>query len=291
MIIPSQVREWLCVVAGVVASAFLPISFGLESISSEARAQEAAEACVDPSSYAHSVVSIERYFDKAKPSAGGKEVVGERATAWFYPSPGFLVTAAHFANGFPPQGWQEVVLRQEAKDGSPDRTVQTQVRLSYLGTAGGGKGGDPGSETPAAGDVAILELREPFAEARVLDTRPEPPLPAKTVIVLGYPDGNLRVASAVIHQVNETFSRYASLSLLEVQGPNRLLLDYGASGAPVLDCREGHVVAVLNGLLTSPPLPLPFLPPEKSIVPTPWGSPTNTAVPASVLNVIKNGIQ
>jgi hypothetical protein len=69
-----------------------------------------------------------------------------------------------------------------------------------------------------------------------------------------------------------------------VKGDNRLLLDGGTSGAPVLDCRQGHVVAVLNGLLTGPSLP--FLPPERSVVPTPWGSPTNTAVPAATLAAI-----
>ena len=163
MIIPSQVRERLCVIAGVVASAFLPISFGLEAISSKASAGEAAEACVDPSSSARSVVSIERYFDQARPSAGGKEVVGERATAWFYLSPRHLVTAAHFANGLPPEGWQAVVLRQEAKDGSPDRMVEAQVRLSYLGTVSDAKGGDPGSSAPLGGAgasfCAIVRLR------------------------------------------------------------------------------------------------------------------------------------
>jgi hypothetical protein len=287
MVIPSQVRARLCIAASVVTSAFLPVAFGIEPFSSKARAQQGEPACVDPSPYARSVVSISRYFDKARPSAGGKEWVGERATAWFYRSPRHLVTAAHFANGFPPEGWQAVVLRQEAKDGLPDRTVATQARVAYLGTASDGKGGDSGSGAPSAGDLAILELREPFPEARVLDPRPKPPAPDETVVVLGYPDGNLRVASAVVHQGDERFRRYASLALLEVQGANRLLLDHGASGAPVLDCREGHVVAVLSGLLTSPPLP--FVPPEKSI-PTPWGSPTNTAVPASMLDAIKKGI-
>ena len=49
----------------------------------------------------------------------------------------------------------------------------------------------------------------------------------------------------------------------------------------MLDCREGRVTAVLNGLLTGPSIP--FLPPESSVIPTPWGSPTNTAVPATML--------
>jgi len=41
---------------------------------------------------------------------------------------------------------------------------------------------------------------------------------------------------------------------------------------------------VLNGLLTGPSLP--FLQPSHSVVPTPWGSPTNTAVPAATLAAI-----
>src|SRR5437762_135289 len=83
------------------------------------------------------------------------------------------------------------------------------------------------SNAPPAGDLAILELSEPFPEARVLDPRPEPPAPAETVFVLGYPDGSLRATNAIVHQGNETFSRYAGLALLEVQGSNRLLLDHG----------------------------------------------------------------
>src|SRR5215210_7128217 len=156
MVIPSQVRARLCVVAGVVTSAFLPVSFGIQPMSSKARAQQAERTCVDPSPYARSVVSISRYFGQARPSAGGKEWVGERATAWFYRSPRHLVTAAHFANGLPAEGWQAVVLRQEAKDGSPDRTVEAQVRLSYLGKAREDRGGNPRSGTPSMEDLAIL---------------------------------------------------------------------------------------------------------------------------------------
>ncbi|WP_336489793.1 hypothetical protein [Methylobacterium nigriterrae] len=55
----------------------------------------------------------------------------------------------------------------------------------------------------------------------------------------------------------------------------------------MLDCGQGRVFAVRNGLLTSPSLP--FLPPNR-VVPTPWGSPTNTAVPASTLAAIRNRI-
>src|SRR4051794_23284488 len=100
---PAQVREKLCIVIGVVASTFLQISVGIEPVPSRARADEAKPACVDPSPYAHSVVSITRYFDTARPGVAGTEVVGERATAWFYQSPRHLVTAAHFANGFSPE--------------------------------------------------------------------------------------------------------------------------------------------------------------------------------------------
>ena len=58
----------------------------------------------------------------------------------------------------------------------------------------------------------------------------------------------------------------------------------GVSGAPVLDCRHGRVTAVITGLLTGHRLS--FLPAD-TVVPTPWGSPTNAAVPARALAALQ----
>jgi hypothetical protein len=108
------------------------------------------------------------------------------------------------------------------------------------------------------------------------------------VLVLGYPGGRMQAARGTVREIKDPPVRYAGLTFLEVQGDNRLLLNAGTSGAPVLDCRQGRVVAVLNSLLTGPSLPFP--PSGQPVVPTAWGSPTNTAMPASILTAIGSRI-
>jgi hypothetical protein len=231
-------------------------------------------------------VSIAKYFDETRRGDGGNEIVGERATAWFYASPRFLVTAAHFAKDVPRGSRQEVELRQAANEGSPELTIRARVRVVHVGGLTDGDASRTGSRTGWEDDLALLELHDPFPNAQALEIRREPPSQDEAVLVVSYPGGKLRFANGIVRNVDDPAGRYAGLSLLEVQGSDRLLLGGGASGGPVLDCREGRVTAVLNGLLTSSPVP--FLP-RNSIVATPWGSPTNTAVPAAMLETIKNG--
>jgi hypothetical protein len=276
---PSHVRAKLCAIGLVL----LPILIGLHATGSRAWAQETVASCVDPSELARSVVSIARYFDKPRHDPGG-EIFGERATAWFYTSPRFLVTAAHFARDLSTHDWQEAELRQASQDGEPGTTIRVQLRVLARGQPADAQGGGSKRNRALTDDVAILELREPFPNAQVLDVRLEQPAADTTVLVLGYPGGRMQAARGIVREIRDHSGKFAGLTLLEVQGDNRLLLDGGTSGAPVLDCRQGRVVAVLNGLLTGPSLP--FLPPERSVVPTPWGSPTNTAVPAATLAAI-----
>jgi Trypsin-like peptidase domain len=273
--IPSQVTVKVC------ASALLALlSIGELERMSRAEAQEAAPACVDPARYTRSVVSIAWYFDEARTGSFGGQRIGWRATAWFYRSPRFLVTAAHFAEGMPTSAWRDVDLRQADAEGSLGTTFRTQIRIVSKGefAQGDGRNARP---RPQPEDLAILELRDPFPNAHVLEIRPSPPKHGEIVLIPSYPAGKLRFANGMVRHTEDA-SRYGGLSLLEVHGSNRLLLNGGASGAPVLDCREGSVTAVLNGLLTGPSIP--FLPPESSVLPTPWGSPTNTAVPATMLD-------
>jgi hypothetical protein len=277
---PWQVRVKLC----VIGLALFPIIVGHDGAASRANAEEARASCVDPAAYTGSVVSISRYFDKARTS-GGKQVIGERATAWFYTSPRLLVTAAHFASELPAQGWQEVELRRE---GRPDVTVRAWLRVAILGMASRGQGNGAGLGSGLAEDIAILELRDPFPAAQVLDIGSEMPPNNATVLVLGYPGGRMQAAKGVVRETGIPVGKYAGLTLLEVEGPNRLLLNGGTSGAPVLDCLTGQVIGVLNTLLTSPSLPFP--PSGHAVIPTPWGSPTNTAVPASRLTATRDCI-
>ena len=61
-------------------------------------------------------------------------------------------------------------------------------------------------------------------------------------------------------------------------GDNRLVLDHGASGAPVLDC-QGRVVAVVSNLFTQT---MQFL--SSAIrISTAWGQANVVSVPIQVL--------
>jgi hypothetical protein len=208
----------------------------------------------------------------------GKEIVGERATAWFYTSPRLLVTAAHFASDLSAKAWQEAELTQAAARGRPERTIRVRIRVTDQGRVPG-PGEDSQARSPT--DVAILELEDPFPDAQALAVEPTRPAKDNTVLVLGYPDGQMRAARGIVRETDGPADDLAGLALVEVEGSNRLLFNAGASGSPVVDCRKGRVVAVLNGLLTGHSLP--FLPQNYSLIPTPWGSPANTAVPASAL--------
>ncbi|HZA92803.1 MAG TPA: serine protease [Gemmatimonadales bacterium] len=279
---PWQVRAKLCAIGLVL----LPVSVSLDGIASRAKAQETGTTCVDPGELARSVVSIVWNFSQARRDRAGREFVGQRATAWFYTSPRLLVTAAHFASELPSDGWQEAELRQASWNGEPDIAARVRLRVSVRGKVSDGHRRGTGPGTGLVKDLAILELQDPFPNAQVLDIQPEATARDAAVLVLGYPAGKMQAARGIIRESGDFARKYPGLALLEVQGSNRLLLNAGASGAPVLDCRQGRVVAVLNGLLTGPTLP--FLPPEHAVIPTPWGSPTNTAVPASTLAALRD---
>jgi hypothetical protein len=69
-----------------------------------------------------------------------------------------------------------------------------------------------------------------------------------------------------------------STALLEMyDGDDRLVLDHGASGAPVLDC-QGRVVAVVSNLFTQPRFP------SNAIrISTAWGQANVASIPIQVL--------
>ena len=261
-------------------AAVMPIVIAT-GLASRGKAQE-VPSCVDPAQFARSVASISWYYDQIRTEPDGKKTVGERATGWFFRSPRWLVTAAHFARDLPAEAWQEVELRQAAGDGSHDRTVRVKVRL--IRQFEPSQTDKVHSDPTGPGDMAVLEVLGEVPEVQPLDIRMEPPSPDEHVLVVAYPAGDMRAALGVVRTAEAPSGRFAGLSLLEVQGSNRLLLNSGASGAPVLDCSKGRVTAVITGLLTG--TRLSFLPPN-TVVPTPWGSPTNAAVPARVLAALQ----
>ena len=213
-------------------------------------------ACIDPMSLAASTVSITRAFSEAE-KAAEPSILGIRGTAWFLSSR-LIVTAAHVADAMhlSHEDWKAVQVRE--------RQTSEQIPLRVVRLVGGAY----------AEKMAVLELRTSFPGAASLPIRMEPLVPEEPVVSLAYPNDNLRFARGRFVQFgdNDTFVGAALLEMHD--GKDRLVLDHGASGAPVLDC-EGRVVAVVSTLVTQT-LSLPF---GAVRVSTAWQTPNVISVP------------
>jgi hypothetical protein len=215
--------------------------------------------CVDPATLAHSTVSIARYFDEnEKPER--PDLLGIRGTGWFL-SPTRMVTVEHVAvaMNLTEQAWKQVEIRKGVEKQSVPARIQHRV-----GTH--------------AHKIVVLELQTAFPGASGLELRVEPLVPEERVVSLAYPEGRRRVAGGRFVQYGDG-DRLAGTALLELyDGNDRLVLDHGASGAPVLDC-SGRVVAVVSNLFTTT---IQFL--SRTVrVSTAWGRPNVVAVPVPVL--------
>ena len=92
------------------------------------------------------------------------------------------------------------------------------------------------------------------------------------------PNQRLRTVAGRFVQYADN-GRLAGTALFEIyEGDNRLVIDHGASGAPVFDC-EGRVAAVISTVITQT-LATPF---GEMRIPTPWGSPNVVSVPVQQL--------
>ena len=228
----------------------------LLSLSAQSRAET---ACVDLAQLAHSAVGITRYFDEAERNAQS-DVVGIHGTAWFQ-SPTIIVTVGHVASGMKlsTQEWKSLKL----DDGADSQSVSVRIqRLS----------GGPAEK------LAVLELQTAVSTARSVAIRMSPLVPEDRVVTFAYPNERLRtVAGRFVQYVDN--GRLAGTALFEIyEGNNRLVIDYGASGAPVFDC-EGRVAAVISTVITQN-LATPF---GDMRIPTPWGSPNVVSVPVQQL--------
>jgi len=223
-------------------------------------ASSRAEAgCVDAAALADSTVSITRHFDDKEQEAR-PGTLGIRGTGWFL-SPTSMVTAGHVADAMTlsHQDWKQIEIRHGKNEQSVPARIQ---RLA-------------GSHTEK---IAVLELQIAFSGAQGFELRMEPLVPGEPVISLGYPGSRLRVAGGRFVQYGDG-DRFAGTALFELyDGDDRLVLDHGASGAPVVDC-EGRVVAVVSNLFTTT---MQFM--SRAIrISTAWGSANVVSVPVPVL--------
>ncbi|MGA9000807.1 MAG: trypsin-like peptidase domain-containing protein, partial [Pseudolabrys sp.] len=168
---------------------------------------------------------------------------------------------AHVASGMKlsAQEWKSLKL----EDGADSQWIS--VRIGRL--AGG-----------HAEKLAVLELQTAVSTARSVAIRISPLVPEDRVVTFAYPNQRPRtVAGRFVQYVDN--GRLAGAALFEIyEGDNRLVIDHGASGAPVFDC-EGRVAAVISTVITQI-LATPF---GEMRVPTPWGSPNVVSVPIQQL--------
>jgi hypothetical protein len=218
-----------------------------------------AGACVDPATLIRSTVSLEREFS-AEERVAAPALLGIRGTGWFL-SPQLVVTAAHVAEAMrlSTREWADITLRE--------RESETIIPARVAVIAGA-----------HAEKMAVLELKAAFAGAAALPVRTAPLVAEERLLSLAYPNGELRFASGRFAEFG-TEGSFSGAALIEMyDGNDRLVLDHGASGAPVLDC-EGRVVAVVSTLMTR----ILNLPTGAVRVSTAWQTPNVLSIPAEDL--------
>ncbi|PPQ20355.1 Trypsin-like peptidase domain-containing protein [Bradyrhizobium shewense] len=225
-----------------------------------ATTQHAGAACVDPAQFTHSTVSIMRHFDDADRDAR-PNLIGVRGTGWFL-SPTTIVTAEHVTAGMKlsTEEWKSL----EIADGENSHSIAARIQR----VAG-----------VQAEKLAVIELEHAVTAARSVTIRRKPLVPDEQVMTLAYPAGRL-------HPVGGRFVRFgddgklAGMALLEFyEGENRLVIDHGASGAPVIDC-DGRVAAVISNVFTQNIVWAS----HQIRISTAWGMPNVVSVPVQVLD-------
>ena len=225
-----------------------------------ANTQVSPATCIDPALLAHSTVSIMRHFDDAERNAR-PNLIGVRGTGWFL-SPTTIVTAEHVTAGMKLSAAEWKPL--EIADGDGSQFIAARIQR----LAGG-----------QAERLAVIELQHAVSAARSVTIRRGPLVPEEQVMTLAHPAGRP-------HPVAGRFVRFgddgklAGMALLEFyEGENRLVIDHGASGAPVIDC-DGRVAAVISNVFTQS---IAWASHQIRIS-TAWGMPNVVSVPIDALD-------
>ena len=215
----------------------------------------AETTCIDSALLAHSTVGITRYFDDAERTAQS-DFLGIQGTGWFRSSTA-IVTVEHVvaAMGLSNGDWKVLTIEGAAE------SYSIPVRIErVMGT---------GSEK-----LAVLELQTAISSARSVPIRMSPLMPDDRVVTVAYPNRERRAVTGRFVQY-ATDGKLAGTGLLEIyEGSDRLVIDHGASGAPVFDC-EGRIAAVISTVITQI-FQTPF---GKQRVSTAWGTPNVVSVP------------
>jgi hypothetical protein len=187
-------------------------------------------------------------------------LTGIRGTGWFL-SPTTIVTAEHVtaAMNLTMEDWKPL----EIMDG--DSSQFTTARIQR-------RAGD------SAEKLAVIELPHAVSGARSFAIRTAPLLPEEQVMTFAYPAGRPHLVAGRFVRFGEG-GKLAGMALLEIyEGENRLVIDHGASGAPVVDC-DGRVAAVVSNVFTQT---LAWASRQIRIS-TAWGTPNVVSVPVQAL--------
>jgi hypothetical protein len=224
--------------------------------------QPVRAACIDPAQLAHSTVSIIRHFDGAERETH-PDLIAVSGTGWFL-SPSAIVTAEHVsaAMNLSTEDWKPL----EVVDGDGNQFIAARIqRLA-------------GAQVER---LAVIELQHAVSEARSIAMRKEPLLSEEPVMTIAYPTGRPQLVSGRFVRLEDN-GTLTGLALLELyEGNDRLIVDHGASGAPVIDC-NGRVAAVVSDVFTQN---IHWAHREIRIS-TAWGMPNVVSVPVQALDQV-----
>ncbi len=215
--------------------------------------------------HADRVVRITQYYTPAEKAAAG--IDGRSGTGWFCGSSKHLITIGHMVTdpALPRKEWTEVEI-SHCPDGTMGtyKTHRVMVRLADL------------IDTPGE-DIGVIELQKPLFDVKPISVSKDALTPGSQSYCFGFTDGTLRHAGGTFHRIgkDEDSPELNDFGLFEMFEDNdRLALDHGASGAPVLNAK-GEVIAVLAIVKTGEVKMINGIEPMR--ISTAWGTPNQAA--------------